>query len=56
MGLYMYLGGLIIRRIFASEIWGAYFLEGLFLEAYYQNFTVDGSASYHDSEKRTEGE
>ena len=28
MGLY--LGGLIIGRIFASEIWGAYFREGLF--------------------------
>ena len=24
-------GGLIIGRIFASEIWGAYFQEGLFL-------------------------
>ena len=29
MGLYS--GGLIIRKIFASEIWGAYFWEGLFL-------------------------
>ena len=29
MGLY--LGGLIIGRILASEIWGAYFREGLFL-------------------------
>ena len=29
MGLYS--GGLIIRRIFASEIWGAYFREGLIL-------------------------
>ena len=28
MGLYS--GGLIIGRIFASEIWGAYFPEGLF--------------------------
>ena len=28
MGLY--LGRLIIGRIFASEIWGAYFWEGLF--------------------------
>ena len=28
MGLYS--GELIIRRIFASEIWGAYFQEGLF--------------------------
>ena len=28
MGLY--LGGLIIGRIFASEIWGAYFREGVF--------------------------
>ena len=27
MGLYS--GGLIIERIFASEIWGAYFREGL---------------------------
>ena len=30
MGLYS--GGLIIGRIFAFEIWGAYFQEGLFLE------------------------
>ena len=29
MGLY--LRGLIIGRIFASEIWGAYFQEALFL-------------------------
>ena len=29
MGLYS--GGLIIGRIFASEIWGAYFREGLLL-------------------------
>ena len=29
MGLYS--GGLIIGRIFVSEIWGAYFREGLFL-------------------------
>ena len=29
MGLY--LGGLIIRGIFAPEIWGAYFQAGLFL-------------------------
>ena len=28
----IYSGGLIIGRIFASEIWGAYFREGLFLE------------------------
>ena len=28
MGLYP--GGLIIGRIFASEIWGAYFREGLY--------------------------
>ena len=28
MGLY--LGGLITERIFASEIWGAYFREGFF--------------------------
>ena len=26
----LYTGGLIIGRIFASEIWGAYFREGLF--------------------------
>ena len=45
MGLYS--GGLIIGRIFAPEIWGAYFREGLvffFLffggGAHYQNFTV----------------
>ena len=30
----LYLGGLIIRRIFASEIWGAYFWEGLLSEFY----------------------
>ena len=30
MGLYM--GRLIIGTIFASEIWGAYFMEGLFLK------------------------
>ena len=32
MGLYS--GGLIIGRISASEIWGAYLREGLFLGAY----------------------
>ena len=43
MGLY--LGGLIIGRIFASEIWWAYFREGLvFGRAYYRNFTV---CDYH---------
>ena len=41
MGLY--LGGLIIGMIFASEIWGAYFREGLFLwGGYYRNFKVEG--------------
>ena len=47
MGLYS--GGLIIGSIFASEIWGAYFREGLLLfflveggggGAYYRNLTV----------------
>ena len=42
MGLYS--GGLIIGRIFASEIWGAYFREDLFWAggggAYYRNFTI----------------
>ena len=42
MGLYT--GGLIMGRIFASEIWGAYFREGLFFwgggGACYRNFTV----------------
>ena len=38
MGLYA--GGLIIGRIFTSEILGPYFQEGLFWRAYYQNFTV----------------
>ena len=33
MGLYS--GGLIIGRIFASEIWGAYFREGLFFIFYF---------------------
>ena len=32
MGLY--LGGLITRRIFASEVWGPYFGEGLLLLIY----------------------
>ena len=39
MGFYS--GGLIIGRIFASEIWGVYFREGLFEGGdYYRNFTV----------------
>ena len=38
MGLYW--GGLIIGRIFASEVLRAYFREGLFWGAYYRNFTV----------------
>ena len=49
MGLFS--GGLIIGRISASEIWGAYFSEGLFIYlfilffgggegGYYRNFTV----------------
>ena len=42
MGLY--LGGRIFGRIFSSEIWGAYFREGLFWGggggAYSRNFTV----------------
>ena len=47
MGLY--LGGLVIGRIFASEIWRSHFREGLLLllffffwggGAYYRNFTV----------------
>ena len=44
MGLY--LGGRIIRRIFASDIWGGggFFREGFFLGggrgAYHQTFTV----------------
>ena len=40
MGLYS--GGLIIERIFASEIWGAYFQEGLFLRG-----LIIGSLQYH---------
>ena len=32
MGLHVYSGGLIIGRIFVSEIWGDYFWEGLFSE------------------------
>ena len=40
----LYLEGLVIGRIFASEIGGAYFREGFFLGggrgAYYRNFTV----------------
>ena len=38
MGLYS--GGRIIGRIFASEIWGAYFREGGGGGAYYRNFTA----------------
>ena len=39
MGLYS--GGVITGRIFVSEIWGAYFQEGLFFGgAYSRNFTV----------------
>ena len=48
MGLHS--GGLIVGRISASEIWGAYFSEGLFIYlfifsgggggGYYRNFTV----------------
>ena len=47
MGLY--LAELIIGRIFVSDIWGAYFREGLFIFLggggvgggdYYRNFTV----------------
>ena len=32
--------GLLSEGYFASEIWGAYFWEGLFWGAYYRNFTV----------------
>ena len=40
MGFYS--GGLIIGKIFASEIWEAYFREGSLTlgGAYYQNFMV----------------
>ena len=40
MGLYS--GGLIIGRIFASEIWGAYFQEGLFFIFYFFFFWGGG--------------
>ena len=43
MGLYS--GGYIIGRIFASEIWGAYFWEGLFLGG----GLIIGILRYHDS-------
>ena len=33
MGLYS--GGLIIERIFASEVWGAYFQEGLLFLSFF---------------------
>ena len=47
MGLYS--GGLIIRRIFVSEIWGAYFQEGLFfLLFYYYIFFLEGGAYYRN--------
>ena len=52
MGLY--LGGLIVGRIFAFEIWGAYFREGLLLlffwgggGAYYRNVTVLFTSCIH---------
>ena len=40
MGLHS--GGLIVGRIFASEIWGALIFSGglIFGGAYYRNFTV----------------
>ena len=44
MGLYS--GELIIGTIFASEVWRAYFREGLFGGTYYRNFTVYGIKSY----------
>ena len=44
MGLY--LGGLIIGRIFTSEIWGAYFQEGLFL-FFYSFFSLGGGGIYY---------
>ena len=42
MAIGLYSGGLIIGRIFASEMWGAYIWEGLFSGGliYYQNFLV----------------
>ena len=46
-------GGLIIGRIFVSEIWGAYFREGLFLGDLhvhvYRNFTVVCDALQQDT-------
>ena len=45
-GMGLHLGGLIIGRSVASEIWGAYFREGLFggggEEGSYRNFMVHG--------------
>ena len=46
MGLYS--GGLIIRKIFAYEIWGAYFQEGLFYGGAYQNFMVSAFQQFCD--------
>ena len=40
MGLYS--GGLIIERIFASDIWGAYFRESLLLLLFIYFFWVGG--------------
>ena len=45
MGLYS--GGLIIGRISASEIWGAYFWEGLFIHYYYFLFWAGGGGGYY---------
>ena len=40
-----YLGGLIIGRIFAFEIWGAYFREGLFIYLFIYFWGVEGLLS-----------
>ena len=45
MGLYS--GGLIIERIFASEIWGAYFREGFFFFYYLFHFIFLGGGAYY---------
>ena len=46
-------GGLIIGRIFAFEIWGAYFWEGLFLYAKeYSGTLVCGNVETHAKDIR----
>ena len=56
MGLYS--GGLIIGRICASEIWGAYFQEGFFFwggGAYCRNFMLMSNSPFVSQVNITKG-